>query len=216
MQIYKLIFIIILYNQAFSLACILKQLQASGNGHDLSPFGHMSRGYVDDLAVLIPVMELKSKILKYGRSLYKGGIRKRNRVVPAFQKRAQYLKKTLHTGTYHNIIGGALNIPAMSYVVSQHLSEILLPLYFAVGQHSLILPQGTFDISAPKVETEAFSVYACRGEVKPDIYALAVPGTGLLALMNRDFSYIVSTLGFGKDVSVCSQLKISIFYGSSA
>ena len=137
-------------------------------------------------------------------------------MVPAFQKRAQYLKKTLHTGTYHNIIGGALNIPAMSYVVSQHLSEILLPLYFAVGQHSLILPQGTFDIPAPKVETEAFSVYACRGEVKPDIYALAVPGTGLLALMNRDFSYIVSTLGFGKDVSVCSQLKISIFYGSSA
>ena len=137
-------------------------------------------------------------------------------MVPAFQKRAQYLEKTLHAGTYHNIIRGALNIPALSYVISQHLPQILFPLYFAVGQHSLILPQGTFDIPAPKVETEAFSVYACRGEVKLDIYALAVLGTDLLALMNGDFSYIVSALGFGKNVSVCSQLKISIFYGSSA
>ena len=65
LQIYKFIFKIIFNDEAVTLTSAYSiSSRRRDNRHDLSPFGHMSRGNIDDIAVFIPVMDLKSIILK--------------------------------------------------------------------------------------------------------------------------------------------------------
>lgn len=82
---------------------VIHQLQASGNRHNITPFCHMCRRNINNITVLIPVIYLKSIVMKHSASLYKGRIGKRNSLA-LLKERAEDVQKTLNTCTDHNIL----------------------------------------------------------------------------------------------------------------
>ena len=72
MEINKFILEIVLNDQAASGKCMAEQLQTPGNRHDLPPFCHVGRGDIDNVAVFVPVCNLKAVILEDGAALKEG------------------------------------------------------------------------------------------------------------------------------------------------
>ena len=185
------------------------QFHTAADRHDLAPFGHMGRRNVDDITVLVAVLHFKTIACKDRTSLYKRSIRERNGLsVP--DQRTEKVQKTLHTGSDHDIIGRAVDIPPLSDIVSEHLTEIRLTLRFAVREKTVTLAQRTLDITLPQIEAKAFPVDTVGGKIILHRRKICMPGSGGHWFLVGDTCHVVTALGTGDDVAVCGKLKVGI------
>ena len=218
LKIHELIFKIILNYKMMPLICIFQKLQTAFYRHDLAPLGHMRRGNINHIAVFIPIVDFIAVIRKNSTSMDKrrcgkGYLFEIRIYFP--DQRAQNLQKTLEAGTYHNVIRGTQNVPALPDISSQRFPEIRLPLGLSVSEHALILAKGAFHITAPQIEAEAFPVNAGGGKVIAVVDF--IPSVRLTAHMvvRCDLRYVVAALGLCHNIAVCGKLQIGGLNGGA-
>ena len=64
-------------------------------------------------------------------------------------KGTENLQQALETGADYNIIRGAEDVSAFPDIICQDFPEICLSLRLSVSEHSFVLAEGTFHITAP-------------------------------------------------------------------
>ena len=122
------------------------------------------------------------------------------------------MEQALDTGAYDNIAGRAEYVAPYADVICKCFTKIRFSLRLPVRKQTLILAEGTFDITAPQIETKAFTIHAGGSEIVSVWFPLFI--------FSRERSrpagnvcYIIAALGPGYNIAIGSKLQIGVFNG---